>query len=71
MRVKNYSDLCFRVNYGYDVDVPSQKQIEEPQRYVFDYKLETPVAKPEPSNLEGLVTRVDRIVMQKPGNIQK
>lgn len=61
--------MCCRDTYGFEVQNPVQKEIEVPQRYSFDYQIQTPVVKSEPSTLQGLLAHVDRVVVQKQGMI--
>lgn len=58
--------LCFRATYGFEVEKPVQKEAEVPL-YRFDYQVQTPITKNGPSNLEGLVAHVDRVVVQRQG----
>lgn len=61
--------LCFRATYGFEVQNPVEKVAEVPQRYSFDYQVQTPVVKSEPSTLQGLSAHVDRVVVQNQGTI--
>lgn len=59
----------FRATYGFEVQNPVQELAEVPQRYSFDYQVQTPVIKSDPATLQGLSAHVDRVVVQRQGTL--
>lgn len=59
--------MCSRATYAFEVENPVQKAAEVPQRYSFDYQIQTPVVQSEASTLQGLLSQVDKVVVQKQG----